>query len=181
MYAKRDFCVIIVRLGDGVRVHFRMESNMNEVDIRILGLYEKIKRTQKKTKEWKSLAGVSLFFAVCYCLGTKNIGDIDHDQVIASNIVWIASVTAIIFFYILDVQCLKNIKAYELKIYELELEDLKDKKELAEITGELLSDTIQNKQIEKPNEKVILPVLYYGILLGIDIVIRIYLFVNGII
>lgn len=153
---------------------------MNEVDMRILGKHEIINRTKKKTKEWKALAGVSLFFATCYCLGTKNLEYVDAEQTIASNIVWLASFVAINIFYILDVRCVKGIKATELEIYRLEVEDLKDRKEIAEITGEMLPDFFINKQIDKPDEKVTLPVVYYGVLLGIDIVLRIYLLVNNI-
>ena len=57
----------------------------------------------------------------------------------------------------------------------MEVEDLNDKKEIAKITGEVLSDDVLNKQIDMPNEKVSLPIIYYSILLGIDIIIRISL------
>ncbi|MEE1341426.1 MAG: hypothetical protein U0L23_01795 [Lachnospiraceae bacterium] len=57
----------------------------------------------------------------------------------------------------------------------MEVEDLNDKKEIAKITGEVLSDDVLNKQIDMPNEKVSLPIIYYSILLGLDIIIRISL------
>ena len=63
----------------------------------------------------------------------------------------------------------------EFEIYRLEVEDLNDKKEIAEITGEVLSDYLLNKQIDMPDEKISLPILYYFILAGIDIIIRISL------
>ena len=63
----------------------------------------------------------------------------------------------------------------EFDIYRLEVEDLNDKKEIAEITGEILSDNLLNKQIDMPDEKISLPILYYGVLAGIDIIIRISL------
>ena len=68
-----------------------------------------------------------------------------------------------------------TLKALEFDIYRLEVEDLNDKKEIAEITGEILSDNLLNKQIDMPDEKISLPILYYGVLAGIDIIIRISL------
>ena len=62
----------------------------------------------------------------------------------------------------------------------MEVEDLNDKKENAKIRGEILPDHVLNKQIDMPNEKVSLPIIYYSILLGIDIIIRIYLLINKI-
>ena len=37
-------------------------QNMNKVDLRIMGLYEKIERNTKLSKQLKVLAGVCLFF-----------------------------------------------------------------------------------------------------------------------
>lgn len=146
---------------------------MNEVALRIMGLYTKIERNKKLSKQLKVLAGVCLFFSICYCLGTKNIGNIDKGQIVLTNLVWIISIIVLIGIYIKDSYCVKNNKAYELDIYRLEVEDLNNKKEIAKIRGEVLSDNILNKQIAMPNEEVSLPIIYYGILLGIDIIIRI--------
>ena len=146
---------------------------MNETDLRIMGLYTKIERNKKLSKQWKVLAGVCLFFSICYCLGTKRIGNIDKGQALLTNIVWIISIIVLIGLYINDSYCVKKNKAYELDIYRLEVEDLNDKKEIAKITGEILSDNVLNKQIDMPNEKVSLPIIYYSILLGLDIIIRI--------
>ena len=114
-----------------------------------------------------------LFFSICYCLGTKNIENIDKGQVVLTNLVWIISIIVLIGIYIKDSYCVKNNKACELDIYRLEVKDLNNKKEIAKIRGEVLSDNILNKQIAMPNEEVSLPIIYYGILLGIDIIIRI--------
>ena len=119
-------------------------------------------------------------FSICYCLGAKNIGNIDKAQVVLTNLVWIISIIVLIGIYIKDSSCVKNNKTYELDIYRLEVEDLNNKKEIAKITGEVLSDDVLNKQIDMPNEKVSLPTIYYSILLGIDIIIRIYLLINKI-
>lgn len=146
---------------------------MNEVALRIMGLYTKIERNKKLSKQLKVLAGVCLFFSICYCLGTKNIENIDKGQVVLTNLVWIISIIVLIGIYIKDSYCVKNNKACELDIYRLEVKDLNNKKEIAKIRGEVLSDNILNKQIAMPNEEVSLPIIYYGILLGIDIIIRI--------
>ena len=119
-------------------------------------------------------------FSICYCLGAKNIGNIDKGQIVLTNLVWIISIIVLIGIYIKDSYCVKNNKAYELDIYRLEVEDLNNKKEIAKIRGEVLSDNVLNKQIDMPNEKVSLPIIYYSILLGIDIIIRIYLLINKI-
>ena len=71
--------------------------------------------------------------------------------------------------------CIKNNKSLEFDIYRLEVENLNDKKEIAEITGQVLSDDLLNKQIDRPDEKISLPILYYCILALIDIFIRISL------
>ena len=148
---------------------------MNVVTLRIMGLYTKIERNKKSSKQLKVLAGVWLFFSICYCLGTKSTGNIDKNQALLTNIVWIISIIVLVGIYIKDSYCVKNNKAYELDIYRLEVEDLNDKKEIAKITGEVLSDDVLNKQIDMPNEKVSLPIIYYSILLGLDIIIRISL------
>ena len=57
----------------------------------------------------------------------------------------------------------------------MEVEDLEDKKEIARITGEILSDSALNKQIDVPEDKVSLPIMFYCILLLVDIIVRISL------
>ena len=54
------------------------------------------------------------------------------------------------------------------------------RKEIAKITGEIFSDNVLNRKIDMPNEKVSLPIIYYSILLGIDIILRIFLLINNI-
>lgn len=149
---------------------------MNEVDMRIYLLYEKVNRYKKKSQKWKALACVSLILFVFFIVGSKNFGTLNA---IGTNIMWIVYSVAIIFIYKINVQCVKSQKAVELCIYDMELEDLNDKKEIAQITGEILPDYIWNKKIDKPDEEAILPKKYYGILLGIGILLRIYLLAKG--
>lgn len=76
--------------------------------------------------------------------------------------------------FIKDSYCVKDNKASELEIYRLEVEDLNDKKEIAQITGEVLPDNVLNKQIDIPNEKASFPITFYSILLGLDIIMRFF-------
>ena len=87
--------------------------------------------------------------------------------------VWVLSVIALIVLYFMDSNFIKKNKTCEFEIYRLEVEDLKDKKEIAEITGEILPDYILNKSIDKPKEDISLPLTYYSVLLVIDIAIGI--------
>ena len=79
----------------------------------------------------------------------------------------------IIIQYLKDKNCIENNKNYEFDIYRLEIEALECKKKVAEIRGEVLPDNVLNKSIKKPSENVTLPIIYYGIVLGLDIVIGI--------
>ena len=151
---------------------------MSETDIRIMGLYSKIERNKNLSKKLKVLAGVCLFFSIMYCVGSKNIEDIDKSQAIITNLIWIISIIVLIGIYIKDSNCIKNNKVCELDIYKLEVEDLNNKKEIAKITGEVLSDNVLNKQIDMPDDNVSLPIIYYSILVGIDIIMRIYLLID---
>lgn len=106
----------------------------------------------------KVLSAVCLFFSFCYCNGTKNLESVDKEQIVFTNIVWIISFIVLIGLYIIDSNCIKSNKALEFDIYRLEVEDLNDKKEIAEITGEVLSDYLKNKQIDMPDEKMFLKI-----------------------
>ena len=153
--------------------------NMNMVTSKILELHKKIEKNIKLSKRLKGLAAVCLFFSVCECLGYKNVekytGTPDKSDTIGMNLIWIISVIVLIGIYIKDSYCVKENKAYELDIYRLEAEDINDKKKMAEIRGEGLADYVLNGQIDMPDEKVSLPVIFYGILLVIDIITRVYI------
>lgn len=145
---------------------------MNETNYKIIAKLNKIEMNKKISMGMKVLSAACLFFSFCYCNGTKNLESVDKGQVVLTSFVWIISFAVLIGLYIKDSNCIKNNKALEFDIYILEVEDLNDKKEIAEITGEVLSDNLLNKQIDRPDEKISLPILYYCILAGIDIIIR---------
>ena len=46
-------------------------------------------------------------------------------------------------------------------------------KKIAEMREDIWIDDILNKEIDKPSEEISLPIVYYGILLLIDIITRI--------
>ena len=156
---------------------------MNAFDFQIIGLHTKIEKNRKVSRNLKILAGSCWFFAFFYCFGTRtieNMGYMDSEQKVLTNLVWLFSMIFLIGFYWKDSACIKNSKACELEIYRLEVEDLKNKKEVAKIKEEVLPDYMINKQIDMPDEKVSLPTIYYGILLGIHVIVRVYLGVNHI-
>lgn len=151
---------------------------MNENAYRIMGLHTRINKIKKLSSKLKALAFVCLFFSFCYCAGSISIENLDKSEGIAANLVWIVSVLVLVGIYLKDSQCIKQTKEVEFEIYRLEVEDLNTKKEVARITGNGLPDYMYDKQIDAPDETISLPVMYYGILIGIDIIIRIWLFVN---
>ena len=146
---------------------------MNENAFRIMGLYTRIERNKKLSSTLKVLAFVCLFFSFCYCASSVSIEHLDKSEGIATNLVWLVSIFALVGIYLKDSQCIKSNKETEIEIYRLEVEDLNTKKEVARITGSGLSDYMYDKQIVVPNGNISLPVTYYGILIGIDIIIRI--------
>ncbi len=154
---------------------------MNENALKIMGLHMRIERNKKLSSTLKVLAFVCLFFSFCYCAGSISIEHLDKSEGIATNLVWIASIFVLVGIYLKDSQCIKSNKEIEFEIYRLEVEDLNTKKEVARITGSVLPNYMYDKQIEAPNGTISLPVVYYGMLIGIDIIIRIWLLVNHII
>lgn len=154
---------------------------MNERAFRIMGLHTKIERNKKLSSTCKILAFVCLFFSFFYCFGSVQIGSLDKPQRVATNLVWIVSILVLVGIYLKDWQCIKSNKKAEFEIYRLEVEDINSKKEIARITGEALPDYIYDKKVDMPDEKLSLPLVYYGTLVGIHIIIRIYLFANHVI
>ena len=154
---------------------------MNEHALRIMGLHTKIEKNKSLSKKMKVFAGVCLFFSFCYCFGSASIGFLNIGQVLLTNLVWIVSILLLVGIYLKDAQCIKSNKAIEFEIYRLEVEDLNSKKEVARIIGNQLPDYVYDRQINVPDETISLPSVYYGILIAIDIIIRIYLFVNHVV
>lgn len=151
---------------------------MNKHAFKIMALHNKFEKNKSLSKKLKVLAVVCLFFSFCYCFGSANIAHLDKSEGMAANFVWIISVLVLVGIYIKDAQCIKANKVAEFEIYRLEVEDLNTQKEVARITGDKLSDYIYDKHVVPPDGSMSLPVAYYGILIGIDIIVRICLFLN---
>lgn len=143
---------------------------MDEMYFKIMGIQTRMQKNTKTSKAMKALAVLSVFCSFCFGIGASSFPD---DQHLEPKIVWVLSIIALVALFIEDVNYIKKNKAYEFEIYRLEVQDLKDKKEIAEIVGEIPSDYILNKEIDKPKEDVKLPTIYYSVLLVIDVTIGI--------
>ena len=143
---------------------------MDEMHFKIMGIQTKMQKNTKMSKTMKAFAVLSVFCSFCFGLGAANLAD---NERIEPKVVWVLSVIALIVLYFMDSNFIKKNKTCEFEIYRLEVEDLKDKKEIAEITGEILPDYILNKSIDKPKEDISIPLDYYSVLLLIYISIGI--------
>ena len=92
------------------------------------------------------------------------------------NDLWILSLLVILFMFFSSVYLTKKNKEYEFELYYLELEYLERKKRIAQIRNEPLSDYVQNHDVKIPNEEATFPILFYGILLIIDILAKFLIF-----
>ena len=89
------------------------------------------------------------------------------------RVTWIATIVSIFLLFFLEVYYIKQSKRYEFELYELEVKELARKKELSSITGEILSDDVLNSNIAMPSDELSLPILYYVIILILDVMIRV--------
>ena len=78
-----------------------------------------------------------------------------------------------IMLFLFDTHYIRRNKKYEFDIYRLEVEELKSKKAVTEILGEELQDTIQNSEVMMPTSEIQLPILFYTIILILDVAIKI--------
>ena len=143
---------------------------MDEMYFKIMGIQTRMQKNTKTSKAMKALAVLSVFCSFCFGIGASSFPDDQHSE---PKIVWVLSIIALVVLFIEDVNYIKKNKSYEFEIYRLEVQDLKDKKEIAEIVGEIPSDYILNKEIDKPKEDVKLPTIYYSVLLVVDVIIGI--------
>jgi hypothetical protein len=136
---------------------------MKETYFKILSIENKMKRNSKLQLTMKAIAGLILFTVSLFSLHPDN----------ETRVLWIISLPSIILLFFLDYHFAKENKKCELELYKLEIDELEDKKEEAKITGDALPDAVVNANIEKPTERIKLPILYYGIVLVFDIIIGI--------
>lgn len=88
------------------------------------------------------------------------------------NFQWGMSLILIVLAFVISVYLIKKNQEYKLDLYYLEKESLERKKRVAKLTNEPLSDYVQTKVVKKPTENASYPVVYYGILLMLDIMIK---------
>lgn len=89
------------------------------------------------------------------------------------NFQWGISLILIVFMFVISVVLIKKNTKYKMDLYYLEKETLERKKRVAKLTNEPLSDYVQTKVVKKPTENASYPVVYYGILLMLDIMIKV--------
>ena len=92
------------------------EWHVNEYIFRIMGLENKIEKNKSLSKKLKALAAVCLFFSFCYCYGSASIKNLDRSEGIATNVVWIVSIIALVGIFLKDSQCIKTNKATKFDI-----------------------------------------------------------------
>lgn len=91
------------------------------------------------------------------------------------KIVHILSIPIVCILFGNEVYLIKQNKKLELRIYELQTNFLMEKKRNAEILGETLPDHVLNCEIDKPSDKISLPILYYVTLIILDVLIKYFL------
>lgn len=60
-----------------------------------------------------------------------------------------------------------------IKFTNFEVDELEHKKEVAKVIGEHLPDVVLTREIKKPMEGISLPILYYVVMLILDIIIKV--------
>ena len=136
---------------------------MNEMYFRITGIQKKIDSNQKFRKNIRKFGILFIFIVFFFSLN-------DPDMM---RVTWIATVVIIFLLFFLEVYYIKQSKRYEFELYRLEVNEVKRKKELSDITGKILPDDVLNPNITMPSNEVSLPILYYVILLVLDVMIRV--------
>lgn len=138
---------------------------MNEMYFRISYIQRKIDSNHNLQTINKVIGGL-MVFVIFFC--SMNQSD-------TMRVAWMISIAFIILLFFFDVYYVKNNKKYEFEIYKLEVDALENKKKIADITGQILPDSILNREIRKPINEISLPILYYAIILTLDILTKIFM------
>lgn len=136
---------------------------MNEMYFKISGIQKKIDSNQKLRKNIRKFGILFIFIVFFFSLNEPD----------TMRMTWIATVVIIFLLFFLEVYYIKQNKKYEFELYRLEVSEQERKKELSNITGEFLSDDVSNPQIAMPSNDFSLPILYYVIILMLDVMIRV--------
>ena len=138
---------------------------MNEMYFRISFIQRKIDKNNNLQMTMKVVAGLIVF-----CLFVCSL-----NQAETMKIAWMISIPVICLLFGFDTYYFKRNKEYEFELYHLAVDDLKRKKDLAKITGEVLSDVVLNREITVPNKELRLPIVFYVVMLVVDGLINILL------
>lgn len=136
---------------------------MNETYFRIAGIQKKIDSNQNLRTIMKGL-GILIIFGIFFC---------SLNQPDTMRVAWILSVLFIFLLFFLEAYCIKQNKKYEFELYRLEVDELERKKRISDITGVILPDFILNCKIKMPSNEHSLPILYYLIILTLDVLIKV--------
>jgi len=135
----------------------------NEALFKMLAVQRDIEKNSKMQTILRAIAALCVF--VVFICGSANKT--------ALNIGFIVAIPVIIALFVTDSGFAKKTHSLEVEIYLLELESLKSKKENTESNGENQQVNILNS-IDMPEDKVKLPIIYYCILIVLDIVIWVF-------
>ena len=133
-------------------------------------MYFRISSIQKKMDANQHLQGIMKGIGILILL-VVFICSLNEPETM--GVAWLISVPFIIMLFLFDTHYIRRNKKYEFDIYRLEVEELKSKKAVAEILGEVLPDSIQNCEVRMPTSEIQLPILFYTIILILDVAIKI--------
>ncbi len=137
---------------------------MNEYLSKLLSLEKDIEKISKKQTIMKSV-GILFVFAVFFC---------SFNPELAMKIAFVVSIIAIIVLFVLDSNLANKKHSLEVDIYLLELDQLKkDKDKKPDETGVMSMPGDWMDSISRPEEKATLPIIYYLVLIVLDVVLLI--------
>lgn len=145
---------------------------MSKEYFRVINIQSKIDRNINIVLLMKVCAVISVSIIPISTIVSRLLG-VEPTQ---KNFLWFFSILLILFLFFFSVYLIKKNKGYEFELYYLELESLERKKRVAQIRNEPLSDYVQNHEVKEPNEEISFPILFYGILLIIDILAKFLIF-----
>ena len=136
---------------------------MNEMYFRIAGVQRKIDSNRKLRANVKKLGIIILIIVLFFTWIEPEV----------MRVTWILSVVIIFLLFFLEVYYIKQNKKYEFELYRLEVDELERKKKLSDLTGEALPNHASNRKITMPSNEISLPILYYLIILIVDVLIKV--------
>lgn len=138
---------------------------MNESFFEIGGIQKKIE-THRQLRFYMKGIGALIVFLMFF-------GSLSEAETM--RIAWLLSVPIICVLFGFEVFFIRKIKKYEFELYRIKKDDLKRKKEMAEMKGEPLPDNAVNREPEAPSKDISLPIVYYVVLIILDILVKAFM------